>query len=145
MSTDLAPIPGHTITFTMPPHLSTFKVNRLVQRTTDEVIGRQVKVAAPHSMLHMARANYDQRRAHLYMHGSVPSHYVHGFGTSQRDTLTARYTPSTREMVIHFPPNYTPARAEHDDWLTTRVYIWDALLFAIGGPNGVGGVTKSIT
>lgn len=126
------PIPGHSLTFDLPPGMSTAKANRLLRDTTDLVIAEQVKQVAPYSMLRHATANYDRRKRQAYLRSVVPAHYSHGFGTPHRDTSTARYTPTLREVTVYFPPNYRGFdHPTTDDWLTTRVRIWDALLSAL--------------
>lgn len=146
MSTVLPPKPGHTITFALTPGIRTVKVNRLITDTTNMVIAANVKQASPVPMLQHASANrWDVKRKRM-QHRMVPAHYVHGFGTSFRDTLVARYTPTLAEVVVYFPPNYHGMdHPTTDDWLRTRVNIWDALLFALGGPNGIGATVDSLT
>lgn len=136
--TDLPPKPGHTITFTMPLSMSTLKVNRLIQDTVNTVLLDMLKAPVVDVALRGAEANY--RR------DTSPTRYVHGFGTDLRVSLVADYTPTTGLLTVHYPPNYWgEAHPSTDDWMRARVRIWDALIFAIGGPNGVGGVTQSVT
>lgn len=118
------PIPSRTITIALNPALRTTKINRMIRDTIDATIATQIKVRAPYDGLRYAFANRDY---HPRSKGN-PAKHVHGFGTNHRDTLVARYTPTLHEVIVHFPPNYTPERAEHDDWLATRVAIWDAML-----------------
>lgn len=127
----LAPIPGRIVTFSVTG-LNTRTVNRLIRDTVDTVIAEQVKMTAPTSMLHHATANYDRRARHCYPSKVVPAHYVHGFGTPYRDTVTARYTPTLAEVDVHYPPNMRGMdHPTTDDWLRTRVFIYDALVNAL--------------
>lgn len=132
-----APIPGRTMTVAVPNDLRTAVVNNLLRNTTNSVLAAQVKMAAPYSLLRGATANHDRVARRGYAGRIVPAHYNHGFGTTFRATATARYTPTLREVDVYFPPNYRGMdHPNTDDWLTTRVYIYDSLLFALAREGG---------
>ena len=136
------PVPGHRVVFALPhgrgprTNSMTRQINRLLRDTADLVIAERVAKSDPVVNLRSATANYDRRQERRLPSRLVPAHYVHGFGTPVRDTHTATYWPSLREVEVCFPPNYRGENHETtDDWLRTRVAIFDALLKALTDIN----------